>query len=62
VSAGTVKDELMRGDFKHLVWQFDGPYLFLVIDQHIINAIAVFANEMLMSFDQRIEMLRTTTP
>lgn len=50
----------MRGDLKPLVWQFDGSYLFLVIDQHIINAIAVFANEMLMPFDQRIEMLRTT--
>lgn len=61
MSAGTVEGELMRGYLKSFVRQFDGSYLFLVIDQNIINAIAVFANEMLMPFHQRIEMLRTAT-
>jgi hypothetical protein len=50
----------MPGDLKPIAWQFDRPYLFLMIDQHIINTIAVFANKMLMLFDQRIEMLRAT--
>jgi len=51
----------MGGYLESFVRQFDGSYLFLIIDQHVVNAIAAFTNEMLMPFDQRIEMLRTAT-
>ena len=51
----------MGSYLESLVRQFDGSYLFLIIDQHVVNAIAAFTNEMLMPFDQRIEMLRTAT-
>ena len=49
----------MRGYFKTLVRQFDRLDLSLIVDQHIIDAIAPLANKMLVPLDQRIEVLRT---
>ena len=57
--AGPVEGELVRSHFEALVGQFGWLNFFLIIDQHVIDAIARLANKMLMSFDQRIEMLRT---
>ena len=61
VSAGAVEGKLVRGYFKSFVRQFDGLDLSLVVDQDIVNAIALLANKMLVSLDQRIEVLRAAT-
>lgn len=57
--ASPVEGQLVRSHFEALVGQFEWLNFFLIIDQHVIDAIARLANKMLMSFDQRIEMLRT---
>ncbi len=57
--ASAVEGQLVRSYFEAFVGQFEWLNFFLIIDQHVIDAIARLANKMLMSFDQRIEMLRT---
>lgn len=55
--ASAVEGKLMRGHFETLVRQLCGLDLSLVIDQHVVNAIADLADKMLVPFDQWIEML-----
>ena len=57
--ASAVEGQLVRSHFEALVGQFEWLNFFLIIDQHVVDAVARLANKMLMSFDQRIEMLRT---
>src|SRR4030095_13211154 len=56
--AGAVEGKLMGSHLETFVRQFGGLYLFLAIEQDVINAVAAFADEMLMPLHQRIEMLR----
>lgn len=57
--ASAVEGQLVRSHFEAFVGQFEWLNFFLIIDQHVVDAVARLANKMLMSFDQRIEMLRT---
>ena len=53
-----VKGELMGSDFESLVRQFDGLDFFLIFEHNVIDAIAAFADEVLVFLHQWIEMLR----
>ena len=58
--ASAVEGQLVRGHLEAFMGQFEWLNFSLIIDEHdIIDAVAHLANKMLMSFDQRIEMLRT---
>ena len=58
--ASAIEGQLVRGYLEAFVGQFEWLNFFLIIDEHVIDAVARLANKMLMSFDQRIEMLRTS--
>lgn len=58
VFAQAVKSELVRGYFETFVRQLGRFDLFVTVDQHIENAVATLADEVLMTLNQRIEMLR----
>lgn len=58
--AGTVEGKLMRRHLEAFVGQFGGFDLFLTVEQNVVNAIAAFADEMLMPFHKRIEVLRAS--
>ncbi len=57
--ASAVEGQLVRGHLEAFMGQFEWLNFFLIIDEHVIDVVARLANKMLMSFDQRIEMLRT---
>jgi len=59
VLASAIEGQLVRGYLEAFVRQFEWLNFFLIIDEHVIDVVARLANKMLMSFDQRIEMLRT---
>jgi hypothetical protein len=57
--ADPVKSELVRGHSKSFMRQLDRFDVSLILEHDIIDAIAYFANKMLMLLYQRIEMLRS---
>ena len=58
--ARAIKSGLVRGDLESPVRQSSRFDLVFGVDQNIKNLATLFANEMLMAFDQRIEMLRAS--
>jgi len=54
--ADTVESELVRGDFESVVGEFYGFNFTLLFDEDIVYAIALFTDEMLMPFNERVEM------
>ena len=56
--AGAVEGELVRGYLEPVMGEFHGFNFILPLDQDIVNAAALFTDEMLMPFDQRIETLQ----
>lgn len=57
---GAVEGELMRSDLKSSVGKSSWPNIVLRVDQNIVHPAALFTDEMLMAFDERIEMLRAS--
>jgi hypothetical protein len=60
VLAGAVESKLMRSNFEPVVGEFCGLNLSWLFDENIIYAIAPLTDEVLMSFDERVEMLQTS--
>jgi hypothetical protein len=58
--ACAVKRDLMGGNLESWVRKFSRANLVPRVDQNIEHSTALFADEMLMALDQRIEMLRAS--
>jgi len=58
--ADTVESELVRGNFESVVGEFYGFNFTLLFDEDIVYAIALFTDEMLMPFNERVEMLQAS--
>jgi hypothetical protein len=58
VPAGTVEGELMRSNLESCVGKSSWPNVVLRVNQNIEYPAALFTDEMLVTLDERIEMLR----
>jgi hypothetical protein len=56
--ARAIESELMRGDLEARVWKLGGLNFVPAIHQNVKHPAAFLADEMLMPFYQRVEMLR----
>ena len=58
--AGAIESGLMGGNFESSMRQSSRRNIVLSVDQNIEYPAALFTDEMLMTLDERIEMLRAS--